>query len=99
MDAWSRRRGCVYSPSFEESLGRLGLDARAVDDDLGAIENALCGTESAKIDAEYPILVGTLDSRLALTDGSGQLPALRVVFRLIQEDGEKIEWVDVDLRT
>lgn len=98
MREWSPRRGSAFSPGFSEGLAAaIGQDHLWLWDNAAPeLERVLCGLDRDLLDAAYP--PDRFGLRLMLTARTRGLPPLRIVFRIDDNDHEKIVYVAVSAR-
>ena len=96
MQNWEVNRGSAEHPSFQPSLRNLGINEREWDELSPHVDQVLCGASDDKLDAEFP--PSPKGSRMIFTSPYRALPALRIGFRVDQDDNGKIVYVVADAR-
>lgn len=90
MQEWKPFRGCIQEDAFLQDAEAYGIPIQALDEVMRTdIEDVLCGASDEKLDIVYPVLVPP-DKRLLLTNRRGEVPGLRVAWRIATEDHGKI---------
>jgi len=96
VEQWRARRANAYSADFEDRRKTLNIDLRLLDEIFVEVDAVLCGATRAVLDHVYPPLVDGY--RVLLIPALRGLPALRVAFRIDEEDNERVVYENIDIR-